>query len=150
MRQISIIPAGLNPHEVLTNIAIQGSRFLFASTLAGYVYDELTLSIEKVITLADRTITSFALSPHDSNILVIGTLGGRLYVWDIAAQMLINQLTFDNFKVRSPIVHWDPHNPTRVIAFGEGQVHAQVLLWNNCVEKDAYGTVFRNVSSNVA
>ena len=50
MRQISIIPAGLNPHEVLTNIAIQGSRFLFASTLAVYVYDELTLSIEKVIT----------------------------------------------------------------------------------------------------
>ena len=150
MRQIGIIPAGLNPHEVLTNIAIQGRRFIFASTLAVYVYDELTLSIEKVITLADRTITSFALSPYDSNILVIGTLGGKLYVWDIEKQMLINHLSFENFKVRSAIVHWDSHDPNRIIAFGEGQVNAKILLWNKCIDSDNSGTIFRDVTSSHA
>ena len=57
MRQIAIVPSGMNPHEVMTNIAITGERFLFASTLAIYVYDLATLSIEKVLTLSDRSIT---------------------------------------------------------------------------------------------
>ena len=129
MRQIAIVPSGLNPHEVMTNIAITPEKFLFASTLAVYVYDLTTLSVEKVITLSDRTITSFALSPHDNNLLTIGTLGGRLYLWDIEQHKLVNLLLCETYKVRCPLVMWDPHNADAIYTISEGQPTAKMVYW---------------------
>lgn len=148
MRQISIIPSGLNPHEVMTNIQITGERFLYASTLAVYIYDVTTLSIEKVITLSDRTITSFALSPHDNNLLVIGTLGGRLYLWDIEQHKLLNLLVCDSYKVRCPLVMWDPHSADAVYTISEGQPNAKMVYWTSILQSNPNMLVFSDITDH--
>jgi len=95
MRQISILPAGVQvyPSASLHVLHATAERIYYASTLAIYIYDAKTFNLEKVVSVNDRTITSFCVSPHDANLMVIAGLDGKIMLWNIRDEEIVTRIS---------------------------------------------------------
>ena len=90
MRQIGILPAGLNCYTPLYLTHISSKYFYYASTVAVYVYDTRTFSLLNVITVGENSITSFCVSPLDENILLIACVNGYVCCYNVQLREVVN------------------------------------------------------------
>ena len=82
-------------------------KFAFASTLAVHIYDKKTFQLVKLLTYADKNITSIAWCPTDPTMIAQCTFDKVLVVWDIDTE----QIKFRT-QLESHVIHleWSPNN----------------------------------------
>ena len=69
-------------------LACSADRFAFASTLAVHIYDKKTFQLVKLLTYADRNITSIVWCPTDPNVIAQATNDKILLIWDIETETI--------------------------------------------------------------
>lgn len=127
MRQISVLPSGcqITSKSILH---VNSSNLYFTSTLALYVVDTKTYSIEKVIALGEKLIFSIAVSPHDPNRVCSISADGSLLCWNICEERVSHRNTL---AMSAPsILAWDPINPeVCAVVVGRNQSAYSVYFW---------------------
>lgn len=84
-------------------------RIYYASSLAVYVLHPQSYQILKVLSVNQRSITSISISPHDSNLLAVGSVDGSICVWNVDEEEVVSRLSLTN----GASVAWDPSCPNK-------------------------------------
>ena len=82
MKQVGIICSGsrLNFAPLLH---VTDKYLFYGTTLGVYVLNAATFSVEKILKCCDRQMCSFAVSPHNENLLVSVGNDGTILLWNI-------------------------------------------------------------------
>lgn len=124
MRQISILPSGCQLNHRNSVLFFSNDRILYASSLAVYVVDSHSYEIVKVLSVNQRSITSISLSPHDQNLLAVGSVDGSICVWNVTEEEVLSRLSLTN----GAHVAWDPTIPNKCALIQDHQ-GIKLLIW---------------------
>ena len=76
-------------------------KFAFASTLAIHIYDKHTFQLVKLLTFADKNITSICWCPTDPSIIAQATNDKILVIWDIESEKVKFKTQLDSHVVHA-------------------------------------------------
>lgn len=126
MRQIAILPSGcqLDSKYILYD---SDSKLIYASTLAIYILNANTFVLEKVMAISDRAITSFCISPHDDDLLIVASIDGFIRLWSIKDEELITTVNTGLVNSKS-IVCWSLHSPDHCAVIAS-EPHLRIISW---------------------
>lgn len=108
MKQVAILPSGVQVLHGGSILHFSEDRILYAATLAVYVLSAKTFQIEKILSLNTRAISSITVSPYDPNLMVVGALDGSVCLWNIEDEEVVSRINTLNGGV---FVAWDPFSP---------------------------------------
>ena len=101
MENIGIISSGCLISSKI-NIWSSDKHIVYASSLAVYVINAETFGLEKVIPVADRTLVSITVNPHNHNELLATALDGYLSLWHLQDEECMNRVCLE------PVISTDP------------------------------------------
>ena len=110
MQQVGIVPSGCQVLYKGTILFFNEKCFCYASTLAVYIYNYKTFTLQKILSLNQRAITSITVSPHDENQLAISGLDGNICLWEIESEEILGKVAMNT----AVIITWDPFSPDHI------------------------------------
>lgn len=108
MNQIAILPAGclISSKDTLFS---NEQCILYSSNLALYILNAQTFIVEKIIAVAEQTITSIVVSPHNNNLLIAAGCDGFLSLWMLKEEQLVCRVSVQ--ANAGFLLAWDPFSP---------------------------------------
>lgn len=123
MKQFKLVPSGCQGWHTGV-LGAGGGRFAYCSTLAIYVYDAETFTLQKLLTGHDRAITGLTWNPQEPLIFATCSLDATAIVWNASTGVRVKTRALE---VLPHGLDWNPHIATEVAWFDEsGGVH----LWH--------------------
>ena len=108
-RQLAIIPSGCQVHSKFI-LHVSDSRIIYASPTSLYILNGKTFNIDRVITVSDRPVSSFIVSPHDSDLIIVADNSGMVKVWKISDETVVKNCN-TGYLNASIVVQCDPFQP---------------------------------------
>jgi WD40 repeat protein len=109
--------------------------FVYASTLALYVYDTTDFSLRSVIAAHERTITGLAWSPHNTSLVATTSADGRACVWNVHTEERVSSGTLPSAALA---IDWDPHHAMQLVVVLERGVRILDVSAAVCTTKELF------------
>ena len=123
MRQLAILPSGCQIQNKGSILFFNEHRVFYASTLAVYILNATTFTIEKMLSLNNKAITSIAVSPYDNNLMAISSTDGSVCLWNIEEESVLSRIQLQ----LSVVLAWNPHNANSIAILTNG---GQIKFYN--------------------
>jgi WD40 repeat protein len=124
MRQVAILPSGTQIFKRVSVLHYGNDRILYAASLAVYILDAETYRILHVLSMNQRALTSIAVSPLDSDLLVVTARDGCVTLWQIPEERNLHQITLPG----SVIAQWNPQSRSQIAILSEESVKLYIWL----------------------
>jgi WD40 repeat protein len=126
MKQIAILPSGGHVREATGDtLFFNNERIFYASTLAIYILNAHTFSIEKILPCGTKTINCISVAPHDNNLVAASCVDGFLCVWNIDNEEMVS-------KIAVPMevnIVWDPFCTSEFALISKEPNALKVFKW---------------------
>lgn len=126
MNQIAILPAGclVSSKDILFS---NDQHIIYSSNLAVYILNAVSFMVEKIIAVAERTIASIAVSPHNHDLLIATGCDGHLSLWKLSDEELICRVSVQ--ANTGFLLAWDPFSPDHCAVL-MNQPNLRLLYWD--------------------
>ncbi|KAJ1425015.1 WD40-repeat-containing domain protein [Ochromonadaceae sp. CCMP2298] len=107
MRQVAVLPSGVQNQKNGQILHFNNEYIFYASTLAVYVLNAQTFVLERILSLNPKAIVSITFSPSDSNLMVVSSLDGSICLWSVQNEEMLSRIQLKP----AGVVVWDPFEP---------------------------------------
>jgi WD40 repeat protein len=125
MRQLALLPSGCHVREIGDRMFFSRDRIYYGSTLAVYILNAHTFSVEKILPCGPKTICSMSVCPLNQNMIAVSCIDGFVCVWDVDADEMTHKISL-KFQVN---IIWDFSVSTTCTLVSKDVNSVKVYIW---------------------